>query len=70
VRLDLNSALFDLWMQCYSQQEISKVVEISQPKVVTLSKKYNDTVLIKSSKTAANFEDGYKPPLTEMKSSL
>jgi len=50
-------------MQCYSQQEIANVVSVTQKTASSLVKRYSGTILLKSSKTAANFEDAYKPPL-------
>ncbi len=55
--------IFNLWMQCYSTRDIAEAISISQPKVIERSKQFSETILVKSAKTTANFEDGYKQPL-------
>jgi len=55
--------IFDLWMQCYSQQDIAKAVGTTKQNISICQKKYTDTNFDKSSKTAANFEGDYNPPI-------
>ena len=64
LKAERNAKVFDLWMACHAQEEISKGAGVPQPTVVRILSKMTDLAKwIKPDLHAANFEDGFKPPL-------